>query len=266
MKKLSILLLVVIIATSCSVGTYYPYAQNNFGAQSKVVLKKANFRVVRDVEAIVDINNTRLSRADVANSAYGELLRKAQLTGSQVLINVVIEEVRRESGGLLRLLFGMPKRVQHVAARATIIEFLDKDGNPTVSQSYRPSYTQTTTVSVQPAPKTNTPVVQEVETPTHQPAQQMANVEDLQKCEQVHKQIVRLASHYPTNNVFYKYENLYKKLPKTDENIHKIQKMQLVVSSYFNTNGSAQPYLAKQLKNATSMEEEIAIFLSYYKE
>jgi hypothetical protein len=266
MKKLSILLLVVIIATSCSVGTYYPYAQNNFGAQSKVVLKKANFRVVRDVEAIVDINNTNLSRADVANSAYGELLRKAQLTGSQVLINVVIEEVRRESGGLLRLLFGMPKRVQHVAARATIIEFLDKDGNPTVSQSYRPSYTQTTTVSVQPAPKTNTPVVQEVETPTHQPAQQMASVEDLQKCEQVHKQIVRLASHYPTNNVFYKYENLYKKLPKTDENIHKIQKMQLVVSSYFNTNGSAQPYLAKQLRNATSMEEEIAIFLSYYKE
>jgi hypothetical protein len=94
----------------------------------------------------------------------------------------------------------------------------------------------------------------------------MASVEDLQKCEQVHKQIVRLASQYPTNNVFYKYENLYKKLPKTDENIHKIQKMQLLVCSYFNTNGSAQPYLAKQLKNATSMEEEIAIFLSYSQE
>ena len=266
MRKFGILMVVALIAASCSVGTYYPYAKNHFGAQSTVVLEEANFRVVRDVEAIINVDNTNLSRADVANSAYGELLRKAQLTGSQVLINVVIEEVRRESGGLLRLLFGMPKRVQHVAARATIIEFLDKDGNPTVSQSYRPSYTQTTTVSVQPAPKTNTPVVQEVETPTHQPAQQMANVEDLQKCEQVHKQIVRLASHYPTNNVFYKYENLYKKLPKTDENIHKIQKMQLVVSSYFNTNGSAQPYLAKQLKNATSMEEEIAIFLSYYKE
>jgi hypothetical protein len=266
MRKFGILMVVALIAASCSVGTYYPYAQNNFGAQSTVVLEEANFRVVRDVEAIINVDNTNLSRADVANSAYGELLRKAQLTGSQVLINVVIEEVRRESGGLLRLLFGMPKRVQHVAARATIIEFLDKDGNPTVSQSYRPSYTQTTTVSVQPAPKTNTPVVQEVETPTHQPAQQMASVEDLQKCEQVHKQIVRLASHYPTNNVFYKYENLYKKLPKTDENIHKIQKMQLVVSSYFNTNGSAQPYLAKQLRNATSMEEEIAIFLSYYKE
>ena len=266
MKKLSILLLVVIIATSCSVGTYYPYAQNNFGAQSKVVLKKANFRVVRDVEAIVDINNTKLSRADVANSAYGELLRKAQLTGSQVLINVVIEEVRRESGGLLRLLFGMPKRVQHVAARATIIEFLDKDGNPTVSQSYRPSYTQTTTVSVQPAPKTNTPVVQEVETPTHQPAQQMASVEDLQKCERVHTRIVNLASNFSVNTVFNKYDNLYKKLPKTEENIQNLKKIQTIVIAYFNSNGSLYPYLSNQLKSATSMEEQITIFLSNYKE
>ena len=142
MRKVSILLVVALIATSCAVGTYHPYARNNFGAQSTVVLDKANFRVVRDVEAIVDVNNTRLSRADVASSAYGELLRKAQLTGSQVLINVVIEEVRRESAGFFRLLFGMPKRVQHVAARATIIEFLDENGNPTVSQSYRPSSVQ----------------------------------------------------------------------------------------------------------------------------
>lgn len=142
MRKVSILLVVALIATSCAVGTYHPYARNNFGAQSTVVLDKANFRVVRDVEAIVDVNNTNLSRADVASSAYGELLRKAQLTGSQVLINVVIEEVRRESAGFFRLLFGMPKRVQHVAARATIIEFLDENGNPTVSQSYRPSSVQ----------------------------------------------------------------------------------------------------------------------------
>ena len=178
MKKLSILLLVVIIATSCSVGTYYPYAQNNFGAQSKVVLKKANFRVVRDVEAIVDINNTRLSRADVANSAYGELQRKAQLTGSQVLINVVIEEVRRESGGLLRLLFGMPKRVQHVAARATIIEFLDGAGNPTVSESYRPTYTHTTTVPTQLINNVNTNIEFQ-ETP--QPIQKTVTIEEVSR-------------------------------------------------------------------------------------
>ena len=165
MRKLSILLVVALVATSCAVGTYYPYARNNFGAQSTVVLDKANFRVVRDVEAIVDVNNTRLSRADVASSAYGELLRKAQLTGSQVLINVVIEEVRRESAGFFRLLFGMPKRVQHVAARATIIEFLDENGNPRVSESYRPTNTHTTTVTAKPTNNSNASVAaQEVET------------------------------------------------------------------------------------------------------
>jgi hypothetical protein len=137
MKKIGILMVVALIAASCSVGTYYPYAQNNFGAQSTVVLEEANFRVVRDVEAIINVDNTNLSRADVANSAYGELLRKAQLTGSQVLINVVIEEVRRETAGFFRLLFGMPKKVQYVSARATVIEFLDETGNPIQSQSYR---------------------------------------------------------------------------------------------------------------------------------
>lgn len=157
MRKVSLLLVVALIATSCAVGTYHPYARNNFGAQSTVVLDKANFRVVRDVEAIVDVNNTRLSRADVASSAYGELLRKAQLTGSQVLINVVIEEVRRESAGFFRLLFGIPKRVQHVAARATIIEFLDENGKPTVSQSYRPTSVQTSTANSL-SETTNTPI------------------------------------------------------------------------------------------------------------
>ena len=142
MRKISILMIVAFVATSCSMGTYLPYVQNNFGAQTKVVLDQANFRVVRDVEAIVDVNNTRMTRAAVANSAYGELLRKAQLTGSQVLINVAIEEIRRASGGLFRWACGAPKIVQHVAARATIIEFLDENGNPTVSQSYRPSNAQ----------------------------------------------------------------------------------------------------------------------------
>ena len=130
MKKISILLLLCAIVAGCSVGTYYPFAQNHFGAESKVILDKANFRVVRDVEAIVAVNNTRLSRNDLTNSAYGELLRKAQLTGSQVLINVVVEEVRQESGGFFRVLLGIPERIQYVAARATIIEFLDDNGNP----------------------------------------------------------------------------------------------------------------------------------------
>ena len=265
MRKVSILLVVALVATSCAVGTYHPYARNNFGAQSTVVLDKANFRVVRDVEAIVDVNNTRLSRADVASSAYGELLRKAQLTGSQVLINVVIEEVRRESAGFFRLLFGMPKRVQHVAARATIIEFLDENGNPTVSESYRPTNTLTTILTAQPINNSKTNVsVQEVENP--QPASKMASAEDIQKCEQVHKQIVKSTSYYSGGQVFKKYNNIYKTISQTQENIDNLQKIQYVVISYLNSKGNACPNLEKELKNAPSTEAEIAIFLSYYKE
>ena len=155
MKKINFILLVAILGmlTSCGVGVYYPNAHNVFGAQTTVHLDKANFRVVRNVEVVVDFDNTNMRRAEAEKSAYGELLREAQLTGSQVLINVVIEEVLRK--GL--------HRHQYVAARATIIEFLDENGNPTISQSYRPSYTQTTNVLAQPVNDVNTNVVQEVE-------------------------------------------------------------------------------------------------------
>lgn len=267
MRKVSILLVVALIATSCAVGTYHPYAQNNFGAQSTVVLDKANFRVVRDVEAIVDVNNTNLSRADVASSAYGELLRKAQLTGSQVLINVVIEEVRRETAGFFRLLFGMPKRVQHVAARATIIEFLDENGNPRVSESYRPTNTHTTTVTAKPTNNSNASVAaQEVETINIQSTQPMASPKDIQKCEQVHKKIVKLTNYYSGGQVFTKYNNIYKSMPQTQENILNLQKIQIVVILYLNSKGSLYPTLENQLKNASSTEAEISVFLSYYKE
>ena len=133
MKKINFILLVAILGmlTSCGIGVYYPYAHNVFGAQTTVHLDKANFRVVRDVEAVVAVTNTNLSRSSVEKSAYGQLLRNARLTGSQVLINVVIEEVQRASGGLFRWAFRAPKIVQYVAARATIIEFLDENGNPT---------------------------------------------------------------------------------------------------------------------------------------
>ena len=277
MRKVSILLVVALIATSCAVGTYHPYARNNFGAQSTVVLDKANFRVVRDVEAIVDVNNTRLSRADVASSAYGELLRKAQLTGSQVLINVVIEEVRRETGGFFRWLFGIPpKRVQHVAARATIIEFLDENGNPRVSESYRPTNTHTT-VTAQPIQNSNTNVsVQEVETIKTQPIQKAPTEEELkaikikeeeiQKIKQTHKSIIKLTSSFPYSTAYDIYEKLYKKLLNTEENLQTIRKIQPVVILYLNSRGTAFPQIEKQLKNSSSIEEQINIFLSYSQE
>ena len=248
MKKINVILLVAILGmlTSCGVGVYYPNAHNVFGAQTTVHLDKANFRVVRDVEAVVAVNNTNLSRSSVEKSAYGQLLRNARLTGSQVLINVVIEEVQRASGGLLRWAYRVPKIVQYVAARATIIEFLDEHGNPTVSESYRPTNTHTTTVTAKP---TNN-----------------SSPEDIQKCEQVHKQIVKLTNYYSGGQVLTKYNNIYKSMPQTQENILNLQKIQMVVISYLNSKGSLYPTLENQLKNASSTEAEISVFLSYYKE
>ncbi len=137
MKKVSYLMLVVLLTAGCATGYYAPHNVNQFGTQTQVVLGQANFRVVRHLEVVIDINNTNLKRADVEKSAYAELLRRANLTGSQALINVVIEEVRRESSNVFRVLFsGIPKVTQHVAARATIIEFLDETGNPIKSPTW----------------------------------------------------------------------------------------------------------------------------------
>ena len=256
MKKIFYFVLIAIFATSCK-GIYIPYATNHFGAQSQVVLDKANFRVVRNVEVIVDFDNTNMRRAEAEKSAYGELLREAQLTGSQVLINVVIEEVLRKGS----------HRHQYVGARATIIEFLDENGNPRVSESYRPTNTHTTTVTTQPIKNSSTNVsVREVETTNSQPTSPMASAEDIQKCEQAHKQIVKLNNYYSEGRLFNKYNNIYKTISQTQENMLNLQKIQYVVISHLNSQGTAFPQIEKELKNAPSTEAEIAIFLSYYKE
>lgn len=50
------------------------------------------------------------------------------------------------------------------------------------------------------------------------------------------------------------------------ENIDNLQKIQYVVISHLSSQGTAFPQIEKQLKNAASVEAEIQIFLSYYKE
>ena len=98
--------------------------------------------------------------------------------------------------------------------------------------------------------------------------QPIAITNDFQtKCAQIHKQIIKLSEHYYGGQVFKKYNNIYKSMPQTEENMLNLQKIQYVVISYFlNSKGNAYPTLEKELKNAASVEEEIAIFLSYYKE
>lgn len=163
MKKLIIVSIVTLMLSSCAVGTYMPGALNNYGTQTQVVLSGANFRIVRDVEVVIEVDNSNLKRQDVERSAYGELLRQYKLTGSQAFINVSIEEVRRESMGFFRALFvGVPKVKQYVAARATIIEFLQPNGEPikSVETPYTKSVESTPVTMVGEPAKQNTKTVE----------------------------------------------------------------------------------------------------------
>lgn len=163
MKKLIIASIVTLMLSSCAVGTYMPGALNNYGTQTQVVLSGANFRIVRDVEVVIEVDNSNLKRQDVERSAYGELLRQYKLTGSQAFINVSIEEVRRESMGFFRALFvGVPKVKQYVAARATIIEFLQPNGEPikSVETPYTKSVESTPVTMVEEPAKQDTKTVE----------------------------------------------------------------------------------------------------------
>ena len=164
MKKLIIVSIVTLMLSSCAVGTYMPGALNNYGTQTQVVLSGANFRIVRDVEVVIEVDNSNLKRQDVERSAYGELLRQYKLTGSQAFINVSIEEVRRESAGFFRALFvGVPKVKQYVAARATIIEFLQPNGEPikSVESPYTKTVESTSVTMVEEPAKQNTKTVED---------------------------------------------------------------------------------------------------------
>lgn len=121
---------IAIIVSSCSRGFYNPNAVNNYGTQTQVILSQANFRIVKHVEFVIEINNSHLKRQDVEKSAYAELLRRCNLTGSQALINVSIEEVVRENANIFSVLFAgnIRKVKQYVAARATVIEFIPDNG------------------------------------------------------------------------------------------------------------------------------------------
>jgi uncharacterized protein YdaU (DUF1376 family) len=97
--------------------------------------------------------------------------------------------------------------------------------------------------------------------------QPIAITNDFQtKCAQIHKQIIKLSEHYYGGQVLKKYNNIYKSMPQTEENMLNLQKIQYVVISHLTSQGTAFPQIEKQLKNAASVEAEIQIFLSYYKE
>lgn len=175
MKKVNyffVLLCVACVFGSCAVGSYVPSTLNVGGISTQVVLSQANYRIVRNVEAVIDINNDNLRRADVEKSAFAELMRRYPLTGSQAYINVVLEEVRREKFGMGG---GLQKRYQHVAIRATIIEFLLSEGNPIQFQYSESAYNTAPQREVKSEPQKTENKIAQTETALSSEQQALAN-------------------------------------------------------------------------------------------
>jgi hypothetical protein len=95
------------------------------------------------------------------------------------------------------------------------------------------------------------------ETINHQPIQPLASVKNR------HKEIV---SNSWGGIVFKVYNNIYKSITYTHENILKLHKIQSVVLTYFESQELVYQNLKNQLKNTSSMEEQMNIFLSYSQE
>lgn len=95
--------------------------------------------------------------------------------------------------------------------------------------------------------------------------------EKAQKAERIHSQLSRLAGVLNSQGIYIGkvysiYNKIYKSTPlTTDENIDNLLNIQSVVLTYLNSQTTAYPQLEKELKNATTIEEQREIFLSYHK-
>lgn len=120
MKKIKLLLMVIISAFTLSgcVG-YASHKTTNVNQQNtNVVLSQKNFHVVKHV-------STKVKSAylfgflggilHLENVAVAELTKKANLTGSQALANVVVKETEKVTWFIIRH--------RTIYAEATVIEF-----------------------------------------------------------------------------------------------------------------------------------------------
>ncbi|MGM9837419.1 MAG: DUF6567 family protein [Paludibacteraceae bacterium] len=122
MKKFIYVAIAVIAIgmASCSTGNYITSSYNLNQNQTQVVLSEANFKVVKSVStSVVYKQKLKFDAQQLKQSAYAALVKEAKLTGSQTIINVTMEQVRRESRNLL----GFRKYENAILVSGTVIEF-----------------------------------------------------------------------------------------------------------------------------------------------
>ena len=148
----SLLAIVTIGLTGCSSGYYVSNSHNVNLNQTQVVLSQANFQVVKQLSVTYVYTNENTQKFDanqMKESAYAALVKKANLTGAQTIINVTMEQIQRKSQSFWTILFA-PKCEQAVVVSGTVIEFLPEGVKPTHSSVVESSVvyenTQETTV------------------------------------------------------------------------------------------------------------------------
>ena len=122
MKHLSLLVtsvLLLLFASGCGVSSYMTQNQNQ--NQTNVVLSDSNYKVVKTVEATVTNSYVfgigGLSKKALMSNAVSELTKKANLTGSQALVNVTVQVQNK-----IILVWNR----KTVVAHGTVVEFIDK--------------------------------------------------------------------------------------------------------------------------------------------
>lgn len=122
MKKHFVYLLFAAVAcciTGCSTGKYVNNSQNVNLNQTQVVLSQANFRVVKQVSTTYVYKGSmkKFNANQLKESAYAALVREANLTGAQTIVNVTMEMLEREGGYFFKTY------QQSVLVSGTVIEF-----------------------------------------------------------------------------------------------------------------------------------------------
>ncbi len=258
MKKVFWGIFITLVLSSCASGIYNP-GQSHYVFNTNVLLSQANFRIVRNIDITVEINNSNLKRVDVEKSAYAELLRQANLTGSQALANIVVEEVRRENVSLFSL-FRFTHYKQYVSAHASVIEFLDANGQPIMSNNI--------TLTPSSFPNSVNQKEDTLKTEISDAGEAMNLAERLSTLTQ---QKYAVSSKYSSWNLlrspFYvSYIEVYDYLTNTptEINIVNLETIQRYVNKIMQ--GFASSFkIEKELKIAYNTEEKIQIFLSYAK-
>lgn len=124
--KFSVFIVAVLCATGCGASFWSTTNQNQ--NQTSVVLSENNFRVVKNVSAEVHCTYVfgigGISSKALMSNAVSELTRKANLQGTQALINISVKTHNRYV-----LLWSRRSMIAH----GTVIEFIDKN-NPNTEE------------------------------------------------------------------------------------------------------------------------------------